>query len=464
MDVLPAGLHGWPAHAADPDLLADLELVLAGAEVSLDGDLRLLPDGAGVALRRLPDVAAEVVRVGRLVLVDPEGTPVALFTPDRSTGGDWVGELRPLRSPAYGPFRTLQRAPAEVRASLPPRPVLATVCDRPLLSADLHRLAAARDALGGAVLLLVRTAGRQRGGLPPEALVRAVQAAACALGGATVVAVPLRRLADPARDAAATAELAAGYGATHLLPGQPTAGSRLATAPGGGADTGETAWTAVLDLLDREGPLPDEVAPPEVRAELRRWRPPPSRRGLVVFLTGLSGSGKSTLARALVDVLLEDGSRSLTVLDGDVVRRALSAGLGFSKTDRDLNVRRIGWVAAEVARHGGVAVCAPIAPYAATRAAVRAEVEAVGDFFLVYVATPLEVCELRDRKGLYAKARAGLIPNFTGITDPYEEPDDAELVLDTSVEPLEDALARLLAALRAGGWLPRHRPPPGLLT
>jgi sulfate adenylyltransferase len=207
-------------------------------------------------------------------------------------------------------------------------------------------------------------------------------------------------------------------------------------------------------MLDHEAPLPESVAPAEVRTELRRWRPPRSSRGLVVFFTGLSGSGKSTLARALVDALVEDGRRSVTMLDGDLVRRMLSAGLGFSRADRDLNIRRIGWVAAEVARHGGVAVCAPIAPYAATRSAVRREVEAVGDFLLVHVATPLEVCEQRDRKGLYARARAGLIPHFTGISDPYEAPTDADLVLDTSREPLDAALDRLLDLLRREGRLP----------
>ena len=446
MDLLPPGLDDWPVHAAGPELLADLELVLDGAALSLDGDLRPLA-GDRVAVRRLPELAEEVGRTGRLVLADPEGTPLAVLTVDGApdaagtgaAGGpeEWVGVLEPLRPPAYGPFRSLQRGPAQVRAALPAGPVLAAVCDRPLLSADLERIAAARDAAGGTVLLIARTAGRQRGGLPPEALVRAVLAAGRSLGGALVVAAPLRRFADPDRDAAVAAELAAAYGATELLP----------------LDGGD--WAAALRLLDTEGPLPDRVAPAGVRTELRRWRPPPSRRGLVVFFTGLSGSGKSTLARALVDALLEDGGRSLTVLDGDVVRRALSAGLGFSRADRDLNIRRIGWVAAEVARHGGLAICAPIAPYAATRAAVRAEVEAVGDFVLVHVSTPLEVCEQRDRKGLYAKARAGLIPHFTGISDPYEAPQDAELVVDTSTEPLEAALDRLLAALRAGGWLPQ---------
>ena len=432
MELLPAELDSWPVHAAGPELLADLELLLAGARLDLGGDLR--PRGGGrVALRRLPDVAEQVAGTGRVVLADPEGTPLAVVAVDGEDDQGWVGRLSPLRPPAYGPFRALQRGPADVRAELPPGPVLAAVCDRPLLAADLARIEAART---GAVLLIVRTAGRQAGGLPPEALIRAVLAAGRVLTGAvSVVAAPLRRLAEPDRDAAAATELGRVYGGTDVL----------LTDPAG--------WGDVLARLDREDPLPPELASAAVRAELRRWRPPKSRRGLVVFFTGLSGSGKSTVARALIDALLEDGRRSLTVLDGDVVRRELSRGLGFSQADRDLNVRRIGWVAAEVARHGGVAVCAPIAPYAATRAAVRAETEAVGDFFLVHVATPLEVCEQRDRKGLYAKARAGLIPNFTGISDPYEEPADAEFVVDTATEPLDVSVTRLLDALRSGGWL-----------
>jgi sulfate adenylyltransferase len=172
-----------------------------------------------------------------------------------------------------------------------------------------------------------------------------------------------------------------------------------------------------------------------------------------VFFTGLSGSGKSTIARGLADALIERGGRTVTLLDGDVVRRLLSAGLTFSKADRDLNIHRIGYVAAEVTRHGGLAICAPIAPYAATRREVREMVGAVGDFVLVYVATPLAECERRDRKGLYAKARAGLIPEFTGISDPYEPPDDADLVLDTSGMEPADAVAAVLDLLIAGGWV-----------
>ena len=189
---------------------------------------------------------------------------------------------------------------------------------------------------------------------------------------------------------------------------------------------------------------------PAVVLELERVQ---SRRGGVVLFTGLSGSGKSTVARALRDRLVEAG-RDVTLLDGDVVRRLLSAGLGFSADDRDLNVRRIGYVAAEVARHGGLAVAAPIAPYARSRAAVREMVEDAGAaYLLVHVSTPLEVCEARDRKGLYAKARRGEIASFTGVSDPYEPPTDADLTIDTADVAVADAVETVLAALRDRGLL-----------
>ena len=189
------------------------------------------------------------------------------------------------------------------------------------------------------------------------------------------------------------------------------------------------------------------VAPPVVLAGSD-----PSEQGVVVFFTGLSGSGKSTLARALMDRVLEAGERTVTSLDGDVVRRNLSAGLTFSKADRETNIRRIGWVAAEIARHGGVAVCSPIAPFDETRRQVRHYVdEAGGAFFLVHVATPLEECERRDRKGLYAKARAGEIPEFTGISSPYEVPQDADVVVDTTGRTIDDALADVLRGLERRG-------------
>lgn len=165
--------------------------------------------------------------------------------------------------------------------------------------------------------------------------------------------------------------------------------------------------------------------------------------GVVVLLTGLSGAGKSTIARALTSRLRAENARRVTLLDGDEVRAMLSRGLGFSREDRELNLRRIGWVAALVSAHGGIAVCAPIAPYESIRAEMREMAERVGRFVLVHVATPLDVCEVRDRKGLYAKARAGEISDFTGISDPYEPPRDADLVLDASRVPVEESVRRV---------------------
>ncbi len=170
---------------------------------------------------------------------------------------------------------------------------------------------------------------------------------------------------------------------------------------------------------------------PQVVEELRRTKPARSSQGFTVFFTGLSGSGKSTIANALLVKLMELGGRPVTLLDGDIVRKNLSSELGFSKEHRDLNIRRIGYVASEITKNGGIAICAPIAPYAATRALVREEIEQFGAFIEVHVATSLEECERRDRKGLYQLARAGKIKEFTGISDPYETPAEPELRLDT---------------------------------
>jgi sulfate adenylyltransferase len=172
------------------------------------------------------------------------------------------------------------------------------------------------------------------------------------------------------------------------------------------------------------------------------------RRGVTVFLTGLSGAGKSTIADALIASLESEG-RPVTVLDGDVVRTHLSSELTFSREHRDLNIRRIGWVAGEVVKHGGTVVVAAIAPFDQAREEARTLVEKYGRFILVHVATSLEVCEDRDVKGLYAKARAGEIPQFTGVSDPYEPPARADLTIDTAVTPLEESVALIRAAIDA---------------
>jgi len=190
---------------------------------------------------------------------------------------------------------------------------------------------------------------------------------------------------------------------------------------------------------------------PEVLHALRRAHPPRNRQGITLFFTGLSGSGKSTLAKIMYGKFIEAGHRPVTLLDGDIVRQNLSSELGFSKAHRDLNVRRIGFVASEITKNGGVAICAPIAPYAHTRRAVRSLIEEHGAFIEIHVSTPLEVCEARDRKGLYAKARRGIIPEFTGISDPYEEPERPELRIDTSeLSPMQAAQEIYLYLLREG--------------
>lgn len=193
---------------------------------------------------------------------------------------------------------------------------------------------------------------------------------------------------------------------------------------------------------------PDDVLAP-VAQQLARFTRAGADRGLVLFFTGLSGSGKSTVAKAVAARIMETGLRRVTLLDGDVVRRHLSSELGFSPAHRDVNVRRIAWVAAEVARHGGTAVACPIAPYDAARRAARTMAEQAGAvFLLVHVATPLGVCEQRDRKGLYALARAGKIPSFTGVSDPYDVPQDPDVRLDTSQTPLEECVEQVLSAMR----------------
>ncbi|WP_420855828.1 adenylyl-sulfate kinase [Thermoactinospora rubra] len=391
----------WTPNARE---LADLELLLSGAFHPLTGFMGhedahsviehgTLLDGtpwpAPVTIHLPDDVGDDVT------LLDPEGVPLAAL--DVATG-----EVRALGPIEHGPFARLRRTPEEVRKELDGRPALAVTMRGPLDSLD-EIVETAREL--DAVILLMPLVYGEAG----PAVVRAALKAAERLPEDTmVVAVPLAPREDPEIDLELRERVAENYGAAEHYPG------------------------------------PEPVAIPG----------PPHRRGLVVFFTGLSGSGKSTIARGLRDALLELGGRTITYLDGDVVRHLLSKGLTFSKADRDLNIRRIGFVAAEAARHGGLAICAPIAPYAATRAEVREMVEAVGaDFMLVYVATPLEECERRDRKGLYAKARAGLIPEFTGVSDPYEEPEDADLVVDTTHISIEAAVSRVLDAIRAGGYI-----------
>ena len=220
-----------------------------------------------------------------------------------------------------------------------------------------------------------------------------------------------------------------------------------------GARTLNISGTELRDRLNRGKDIPDWFTYPEVAQELRKTYRPRHQQGLTVFFTGLSGSGKSTIANVLRVKFLEMGGRPVTLLDGDIVRKNLSSELGFSKEHRDINIRRIGFVAAEITKNGGVAICAPIAPYNAVRQQVRDMVQPYGGFVLVHVATPLEICEQRDRKGLYAKARAGLVKEFTGISDPYEAPANADVIIDATDYTPEEAAQEIILHLEREGFV-----------
>jgi sulfate adenylyltransferase len=408
-------------HCPSPRELDDLQLLTHGVL-----GVRGFEGPGGLVSLHVPTAVAAAARDnGNLELVDPEGVPLATVTVsetyDAEDGRTGIqGPVRPLAHHEFGAFRRLYKNPAETKEQYDGRTLTVPV-DAPLTHDDLDRI---RKEAGDDAVLLLTLAGH---GTPQEldapGLIRATLKAADLLDNADVVAVPLAKRSEgpgaERKDAALRERVITAY-----APG------RTMTPEG-------------------QGQVPEEVA----RATGRKTK---HEQGLVVFFTGLSGSGKSTLARALHDVILERGERTVTSLDGDVVRRHLSKGLTFSKEDRETNIARIGWVAAEIARHGGVAICSPIAPFDATRKLVRHMVaDAGGAFVLVHVATPLEECERRDRKGLYAKARLGQIPEFTGISSPYEEPDDATVRVDTTGRSIEEVLEEVQGVLYDGGWLAR---------
>ena len=211
--------------------------------------------------------------------------------------------------------------------------------------------------------------------------------------------------------------------------------------------------TELRQRLNEGRLIPDWFTYSEVIQELRRSFPPRHQQGFTVFFTGLSGAGKSTIANVLLIKLLEIGGRPVTLFDGDLVRKHLSSELGFSREHRDLNIRRIGYVASEITKNRGIAICAPIAPYDAMRKEVRAMIAPLGGFIMVHLSTPVEVCEERDRKGLYAKARAGIIKEFTGVSDPYEEPTDADITINTAELAPDEAAQEIILHLESEGFI-----------
>lgn len=409
------------------------------------------------------------------------------------------GRLRGLEAPRHFDFRALRDTPAALRqwfAEQGWERIVAFQTRNPLHRAHFELTRQAAESVGAKLLLHPVVGQTKPGDIDHFTRVRCYQALLphYPQDSAKLSLLPLAmRMAGP-REALWHAIIRKNYGATHFIIGRDHAGpgnnaqgqpfypplaaqelvlshaaelgieivpfpalvysaKRQSYIPAPSAqpddEVRDISGTELRQRLLRGDAIPEWFSFPEVVSVLRERHPGDAQRGAVLLFTGLSGSGKSTIAQALISLLHERSARPVTLLDGDLVRKHLSKGLGFSREDRDANVTRIGFVASEVARHGGLAICAPIAPYATARSEVRRLAEAVGDFIEIHVATPLETCEARDRKGLYAKARSGELKQFTGISDPYEAPEQPELRLDASSgEPVELA-ARVLALLEA---------------
>lgn len=440
-----------PSIVMSATVLRDIELVLDGVlgsghvlggavraddRVRTDGRVRPagVHDAPEVVLPLTDPRRTEALAAGEAVLVDEEMTPIARLVGLAATDGGVRGTVTRERRRESGAGRAHLLTVADRVAGWGRVAVLA----RPVTAAD-------SAALHGVEAIVVPDDAADTAGVPTDVMLRLAHrlaerlATAAGTGEIPVRTAPLP-WRDPVSDAALTDLLGEWLGGADVV--------RLSTDSG---DAGAAAWASLATALDERH---EEVDLDHDDADiLQRWRRPRSSRGVVLMLSGLSGSGKSTVARGVAARLAAESDRTVSLLDGDVVRQMLSSGLGFDRASRILNVRRIGYVGSEIARHGGIAICAPIAPYATTRAQVRAMAEAVGDFILVHVSTPLAECERRDLKGLYAKARAGLIPEFTGISDPYDVPTDADLRVDTSTLHPAEAVGLVLDYLVSGGWV-----------
>ena len=474
-----------------------------------------LKEGGAVALRDVEGVMLAVLHVEHRWRPDREAEAQAVFGTtnrehpgvahllDRTAPVYLGGRIEGLERPHHYDFRALRHSPAEVRAEFARRgwrTVVAFQTRNPMHRAHQElTLRAAKDVQAN--LLIHPVVGMTKpGDVDHYTRVRCYQALVGSYppNSAMLSLLPLAMRMGGPREAVWHAIIRKNHGCTHFIVGRDHAGPGkdssgkpfygpydaqqllerhekelgVAMVPfkqmlyvpeldsyfpedavPAGAKTMDISGTEQRRRLQRGLELPAWFTFPAVERELRRSSPPRARQGFTVFFTGLSGSGKSTIANVLLVKLLELGGRSVTLLDGDVVRKNLSSELGFSKEHRDLNIRRIGYVASEITKHGGIAICAPIAPYDRTRKDVRALIDPVGGFLLVHVATPLEVCEARDRKGLYAKARAGLVKEFTGISDPYEAPADAEVVIDTTDITPAEAAQQILLYLEAEGFV-----------
>ena len=477
---------------------------------------KLTPGSSKIALRDPEGVMLAVLHVEETWQPDREAEAKAVFntTSKAHPGANYAmnisnpwyvgGRIEGLQLPSHYDFRSLRLTPAELRAEfarLGWRKVVAFQTRNPMHRAHVELTFRAAKQVEANLLINPSVGMTKPGDVDYFTRVRCYQLLLSKFpqGSVELALLPLAMRMGGPREAIWHALIRKNYGCTHFIVGRDHAG------PGSDPETkkpfygpydaqelfkkhqadigvimvdfqmmvyleGEDRYvpdnevkpgdkvlnisgTELRDRLNEGRDIPAWFTYPEVVQELRRSFPPRAKQGVTIFFTGLSGSGKSTIANVLLTKFLEVGGRPVTLLDGDLVRKNLSSELGFSKEHRDINIRRIGYVASEITKNGGIAICAPIAPYDATRQFVRQQIEPHGGFILVHIATSVEVCEQRDRKGLYAKARAGILKEFTGISDPYEAPTKAEVVINTGELSAEEAAQEIILHLEKEGFI-----------
>ena len=484
-------------------------------DVSEEFARKLTPGSSKVALRDHEGVMLAVLHVEDLWQPDREEEAQAVFgtTSAVHPGVDYLlnrahpwyvgGKLEGLQLPSHYDFKTLRLTPAELRAEfsrLGWRQIVAFQTRNPMHRAHVELTFRAARTVEASLLIHPSVGMTKPGDVDYFTRVRCYQLLLSKYPPGTVKLslLPLAMRMGGPREAIWHALIRKNHGVSHLIVGRDHAG------PGKDSDgkpfygpyeaqelfrkhakdigVAIVPFSMMVYLEDQDRYVPDSEVPdgarvlnisgtelrtrlnegrdipgwftyPEVVRELRRSFPARHKQGVTIFFTGLSGSGKSTIANILLTKFLEMGGRPVTILDGDLVRKHLSSELGFSKEHRDINIRRIGYVASEITKNGGIAICAPIAPYDSVRKQVRQMVEPYGGFVLVHIATPLETCEQRDRKGLYAKARAGIVKEFTGISDPYEAPADAEVTINTAELSAEEAAQEIILHLERQGFI-----------
>jgi sulfate adenylyltransferase len=484
-------------------------------DVTEDFAKKLTPGSSKVALRDPEGVMLAVLHVEEVWQPDRKDEAQSVFgtTSTVHPGVDFLlnksnpwylgGKLEGLQEPTHYDFKTLRLTPAELRAEfsrLGWRRVVAFQTRNPMHRAHVELTFRAAKTVEANLLIHPSVGMTKPGDVDYFTRVRCYQLLLAKYPPGTVKLslLPLAMRMGGPREAIWHALIRKNHGATHFIVGRDHAG------PGKDSngkpfygpyeaqelfkkhekEIGVTMvpFSMMVYLENEDRYVPDNEVPagarvlnisgtelrgrlnegreipawftyPEVVRELRRSFPPRHKQGVTIFFTGLSGSGKSTIANILLTKFLETGGRPVTILDGDLVRKHLSSELGFSKEHRDINIRRIGYVASEITKNGGIAICAPIAPYDATRKHVRQLIDPHGGFVLVHVSTPIETCEQRDRKGLYAKARAGIVKEFTGISDPYEAPTDAEVVINTAELSAEEAAQEIILHLERQGFI-----------